>query len=145
MLAPHANLQFLPAVLILLRPFRVVFSVANNQNKSYQGLKRLATCTYFMISLSLIMRLISEIINDETHTVCCQRFRFPDLAISDGRRIYTHSLSGSRSHCGSWSCLHIERPLSGHHQQHGSRTLSAFIRVYRFQSRPLHDRIPRNS
>lgn len=72
----------------------------------------------FMISESLITRLISLIIRLLTHTRPFESVRFPR-----GRRRWTHSLCGSTSHCGSSSCWRNGPLRCDHHRGHGNRTL----------------------
>ena len=64
MLISQPDLKFLSTVLVLLGPFRIVFPVGHLE---YKHLK-LDVTTNFMISLSLMMRLISEIMRELTHT-----------------------------------------------------------------------------
>lgn len=72
-----------------------------------------------MISLSLIMRLISAIMSELTHTARdCQRPEPSKVVVRE-----SHSLCESASRFGSSSCSHSGRLLSGHRQLHGSRTL----------------------
>lgn len=75
--------------------------------------------TYFMISLSLMMRLISAIMSELTHTA--HGSQRPGPGISNIK--VTHSLCGSASRSGSSSCWHIGRLLSDRLQRRGSRTL----------------------
>jgi len=85
--------------------------------------------TYFRTSLSLMIRLISVIIREETHTIASRVSQYrprtrhlPCKAkgprVGDG----TYSPSGSTSRSGSWSCSHIARWPSGRHRRRGSRT-----------------------
>lgn len=76
--------------------------------------------TYFMISLVLMMRLISSIIRELTHTE-----RQPKVSpILMGRLgQLTHSLFGSENRFDSWNCSHIEQTRFFHPQELGSRTL----------------------
>lgn len=67
MLIAESNLKLLSAVLVLLWPLSVVFPVAAVKNRHLQnGVDRQ---TYFMISLSLMIFLISAIKMELTHTM----------------------------------------------------------------------------
>lgn len=68
MLIPNANFQLLTSVLVLLRPLGVVLSGCLGQRKGSSDLAGDNWTTYFMISLSLIMRFTSWIIAALTHT-----------------------------------------------------------------------------
>lgn len=63
----NPNLQFLFAVLVLFRPFRIVLPICPCQRLETVPLP-LGAGTNFMISLCLIMRLISSMTKELTHT-----------------------------------------------------------------------------
>ena len=79
--------------------------------------------TYLMISLSLMIRLISWIIDALTHTVCLLSATCTPLSLSIGCLPITHSLCESENHCGSSNCSRTARRHYDHHQGHGSRIL----------------------
>lgn len=76
--------------------------------------------SYFMISLSLMIRLISWIIAELTHTIFPSQITGVVLR-ADPR---THFLCGSGSHCGSWSCWHIVQRHCYHLRWSGNRILN---------------------
>jgi hypothetical protein len=111
-LIAQANFKFLSTVLVLLWPLGVVFPV--------KALDHIFGCihdvTYFRISLSLMMRLISSIMSELTHTGILSDM--PTVGYH-----LTYSLCGSMSRCGSWSCWHNAPKQSGHHPGRGNQTL----------------------
>jgi hypothetical protein len=66
MLISQPDLQLLPAVLVLLGPFRIIFPIRMSDN--IQPMHD-AVLAYFKISLFLMMRLTSWIIAELTHTI----------------------------------------------------------------------------
>jgi len=64
-LAAQADFQLLLAVLVLGRPFRIVFPSLVLAGVSFSVID----IAYFMISLDLIIRLISSTTNELTHTI----------------------------------------------------------------------------
>ena len=64
MVIAHTNLKFLAAVLVLLRPLGVIFPGRCKHWPYCMG----EDAVYFMISLSLTIRLISVTMSELTHT-----------------------------------------------------------------------------
>lgn len=74
-LVSETDLKFLTSVLVLLWPFRIILPVARVSYHMMDYFSTLCLEPYFKISLVLIMRLISSIIVELTHTVVhCQHF-----------------------------------------------------------------------
>lgn len=67
MLAAEPDLKLLPTVLVFLRPFGVVFPAQTLAERLFS--RSWKEKAHFMISLSLMMRLISEINRELTHTI----------------------------------------------------------------------------
>lgn len=67
MFIPEANLELLTTILVLVGPFRIVFPVRKVNFACLLLIVRGGEL-YFMISLSLMMRLISLIMRELTHT-----------------------------------------------------------------------------
>src|SRR4051812_17900240 len=100
-LIPKANLKLLLSILVLLRPLRIVFPVRASVLRLSLG----ARGAYFKISLDLMMRLISSMTKELTHTATPVSEQGPSSAtprVMGGD--LTYSLSGSGCRCGSWSC-----------------------------------------
>lgn len=68
MLIAKSDLELLSSVLVLLRPFCVIFPVRNGSVIRRRKCSRRVEA-YFMISLSLMIFLISWIKSELTHTV----------------------------------------------------------------------------
>lgn len=85
-----------------------------------QGFRR---NTYLMISLSLMIRLISWIIDALTHTVCLLSATCAPLISLYVIFSITHSLCESENHCDSSNCSRTGRRHYDHHQGRGSRIL----------------------
>ncbi len=64
MLGAKPDFQLLPAILVLLRPLRIVFPTAGKQECQKLG----AWSSDFSISLDLMILLISSITSELTHT-----------------------------------------------------------------------------
>lgn len=114
MFIPQSDLQLLSAVLVLLWPLAVILPC---QPSAADNRLRVARETYFMISLSLMIRLISAMRRELTHTVANERGNALMCKQS------TYSLCGSASHCGSWSCWHSAQMRCGRRRGYESRTL----------------------
>jgi len=127
-LVTKANLEFLPAVLVLVRPFGVVFSV----DLLTLDLELLQEMSDFVISLSLMMRLISSINKELTHTIL--EFGISIVMPAHNHAGQTYSLCGSGSRYGSSSCWHISPMQSGHRGERGNRILQCCQRCCTFTS-----------
>lgn len=99
-LASKTDLEFLFSVLILRRPFGVVFPIRVLAILWLRG--TLGGASYFRISLCLMMRLISSMTMELTHTALGQS---DDHQASRDSKSYSLSESSYRSY--SSSCLHI--------------------------------------
>lgn len=116
MFISQLDFQLLTAVLVLLRPLCIVFPL---QLSAAPFATLNGRAAYFMISLSLMMRLISAIKVELTHTTKPSDWRA--LGLLAFMRPYF--LCESKSRYGSWSCLRSEQSHYGHLQRCESRTL----------------------
>jgi hypothetical protein len=115
MFVPKSDLQFLFSVFVLGRPFPVVFPrlgvsiVVRDRGKNL--LLENGNKTHFMISLSLMIRLISSTMRELTHTV----IRGISLTTHNAKIVFffssptTNSLFESNCRYGSSSCWHTAR------------------------------------
>lgn len=89
MLVPQPNLEFLTTILVFLGPFRVVFPICGVNSKSFPSRYKIERKLYFMISLSLMTRLISLIIRELTHTSFTSQVRRCHYHRVEGKRLPT--------------------------------------------------------
>ena len=100
-----------------------LFFSGHFESSSLRLLRKHGSCcysgwAYFIISLSLMIRLISEITSELTHTAHI-RVGNPKPSTS----METYFLCGSRSHYGSLNCSHSALMHFGRLQENGSRIL----------------------
>lgn len=123
-LTANLDLKLLSTIFVFLWPLSIIFPVGSVSAVAIESRSTGIVSAYLRISLLLMMRLISSMTRELTHTVLMARVSAAWNQYWRNRVGGTHSLFGSGCHFGNWNCLHNAQPHCDHRQQHESRILS---------------------